>query len=863
MKSASFVFGLAWRDTRATWRRLLLLTATVTAGVGALVAINSFTDNLRVSVAEQAQALLGADLSLRAREPIDTMAVANRLADSLAGAGAEVARSVSFSGMAYLPRAGTARFVQVTSVDRGWPYYGTMKTSPAGIWERLQQGEMIVDPSLLPTLDAAVGDTVALGEARYRIAGTVVDVPGAIGLESSFGARVFIGHRTVPSTGLLGFGARVEYETYFRLPPEADAQRIAADYRRELRESRLRVRTIADERDDLTQDLTRLGSYLGLAALAALLLGGLGTASAVNVLVRQRLPSIAILRCLGATSRQVLAVFLIQAVAMGLLGAILGAVIGVALQQLLPTVFAGLLPVDVRVLPSPGAIALGISLGTWTAMVFALLPLLAVRGVSPLATLRRQTELPPATRDAARIMALLLLAASVVVLATMQVGSFASGIAFSVAVAAALAALWIASAVVIRLARMLTRSPLPYLPRQGLANLHRPGNQTVTVVVALGFGAFLLTTLYVAQVNLLRPFRIDPVGGRPNMALFDIQTDQVETVRNTVNELGGMPGEFVPMVSMRLLEVNGTVVREMLGRGGAVRPADSAAGPDGRASGWALRREYRSTYRAGPGPSERVTTGRWFDEGPSGSGRSADDPVALSLEIDLASELLVGIGDTIVWDVQGIPIHSVVTSLREVNWARMEPNFFAVFAPGALEQAPQSWITLVRIEDPSARGMLQRRLAERTSNVTSIDLGQIQAALEEVIGRVVLAVRFMALFSLATGTVVLVGAISTSRWQRLRESTLLRTLGATRGQVLVILAVEYAVLGIAAALVAGLLSGVAGWALARWVFDAAFVLPVGPISMLAAAMAALTTAVGLWNSAGLLRRPPLEVLRSD
>jgi putative ABC transport system permease protein len=237
--------------------------------------------------------------------------------------------------------------------------------------------------------------------------------------------------------------------------------------------------------------------------------------------------------------------------------------------------------------------------------------------------------------------------------------------------------------------------------------------------------------------------------------------------------------------------------------------------------------------------------------------------VAISVEAGLAGELVVGVGDTLVWNIQGILVYSVIASLREVNWARFEPNFFVVFAPGALEDAPQSWVTMIRVTDPAARGRIQRTLAERAPNVTSVDLGEVQRAIESVVSRVVMAIRFMALFSLATGAIVLIGAVATSRWQRVREGTLLRTLGATKRQVLVILSVEYAALGIAAAVVAAGLAGAAGWALARWVFDASFVLPVLPMLGLAAGLVVLTTVVGLWSSLEVLERPPLEVLRAE
>lgn len=863
-----FAARLAWRDTRASWRRLLLLVAAVMAGVAALVSINSFTDNLQRSVAEQAEALLGADLVFNARADLDTNVVLTALVDSISRVGGRdvsVARSVSLAAMAYLPRHGTARLIQLRSVDAGWPFHGEIITSPVGVWPRLQDGHAIVDPSLLTSLDAVVGDTITVGEGRFPVVGTVVTVPGEVGLQSAFGARVYIATSRLPSTGLLGFGARAEHEIALRLPATLAPQPIADANRPALREARIRVRTVADDRDNLTNALTRLGRYLGLVALVALLLGGLGTASAVHVLIKQRMQGIAVLRCLGATSRQIVMAYLLQALFLGLVGAVIGAVIGVGIQQVMPALFRDLLPVDVQLFVSMRAIGLGIALGCWTALIFALLPLLAIRDVPPLATLRPSTGRTASHRDPARIGATLILVASVVALAAIQVGSLRQGAWFALAGGVALVVLWLTALLTIQVARRISPRRAPYLVRQGLANLHRPANQTVTVVLSLGFGAFLLTTLFTAQANLLRDFRIGGEGQQANMVFIDVQPDQIPILDEVLRVEGITPISTTPIVSMRLAAVDGTTVREILAEGGGpgsppAEPNDSSAERGGL---WAFRREYRSTYRDSLGPSERVVAGAWFDGTETATGESAEAPAPISVEQDLAGELGIGLGSRLTWNIQGVQLHTVVRSLRTVNWARFEPNFFVIFTSTALRRAPQTSVTLASIPDPGARGRVQRQLAERAANVTSVDLGELQQALEAVIARVVGAIRFMAIFSLVTGVIVLIGAIATSRWQRIREGTLLRTLGATRRQVLAILSVEYVALGLAAALVATGLATAAGWALARWVFQTGFVLPWAPMMALASGLVSLTLVVGLWSSLDVLRRAPLEVLRND
>jgi putative ABC transport system permease protein len=767
--------------------------------------------------------------------------------------------------MGYVPRTQDVRLVQLRAVEPGYPYYGEIATDPPGLWRSLgSTGGALVDPVLLPSLRARIGDTLAIGEGRFPIIGQILDVPGEPAIASAFGARVFIPASALPGTGLIRFGSRAQYEEYVRLSPGEDAQEIAERYRASLRERQVRIRTVEQSQENLTQALTQLGNFLGLVALVALLLGGLGVASAVNVLIKRKLDAIAVLRCLGVPSGQLLAIYLTLAMVMALLGSMVGAGIGIVLQQVLPLLFRGLLPLDVRVTPSPGSILLGAGLGLWVAGAFAALPLLGIRRVSPLRTLRRDVDPLPAKNRSARLV-LLLIALSVAGLSAIQVGRPLLGAAFAVAIGIALLVLWLSARGLIAAVRRWFPHRWPYLWRQGLANLFRPANQTVMVVLGLGFGACILTTLFVVQKNLLQEFRPGLGEFKPNLLLFDIQPDQAAGVASTIEENGLPRGPMVPIVTMRISAIRGVPIRELVDtsqrgqrQSGPNDQDDEEAEERRGPAGWALRREYRSTYRDTLASSERVVEGRWWDGPAPGHG-----PVSISLERDLARDLTVQVGDEITWDVQGIAVASRVANLRTVDWRRFEPNFFVVFQRGAIDRSPQMVVTLTRADSADRRAQVQRRLAERFPNVTTIDLSQVQQALEHILDRGALIVRFLALFSLATGAVVLVGSVSASRMARVREAVLLKTLGATRRQVLRILLAEYAALGALAAVVSVVLASVGGWALFRWVFKSSFRLPVLEMGGLTAALIGITLAVGLWNSAEILKRAPLAVLREE
>ncbi len=849
--TAGFVWRMAWREGRAAARRLLLLTASVTAGVAALVAINSFTDNLRLSVREQARSLLGADLSLSSQQPFNPGVEA--LIDTLGEAG--VARVTTFGAMAYTPSGAGARLVQVSALDGSFPFYGEVVTAPAEAWRELQQGRrVIVDPSLLGALGAHVGDSLALGESRFAIAGTMTRMPGDVGMRSALGPRVFIPGRYTAATRLLAFGARVQREAFIRLPPGRAAQPIADRYRATLRAQSVRIRTVGEDQQNLDNALQRLGNYLGLVALIALLLGGLGVASATHVFIRQKTETIAVIRCLGATAGDVFAIYVAQAAAMGVLGSVAGAAIGVAIQQALPHVLASLLPVDISTSPSWTAIAVGIGTGLWVAIAFALLPLLTARRVPPLAALRQAYESGAAAREPWRIPAFVLLAASVLGLSVLQAGGWRAGTGFAAGIGLAIALLWAAALLLIRSVRRWLPGRWPYVWRQGLANLHRPANQTMAVVLSLGFGAFLLATLFLAQYNLLEELRITGGPGRPNLVFFDIQPEQIEGVARELRTRGYPVSSPVPIVPMRIQSVKGRPVAEVV----ADTMRRNRSRGRGGGGGWALRREYRSTYRDTTVASEKLVAGRWWPVT-----RAPSAPVPVSMEMDVAADLGVRLGDEIVWDVQGTPVTSRIVNLRDVDWARFEPNFFAVFASGALESAPQTLVVLTRTPDAAARGRLQRQLAERFPNVTSFDLAIVQEAVERLVSRVVLAIRFMALFSLTTGAVVLAGAVSTSRYQRMRESALLKTLGASRRQVIQVVLAEYVALGVLSAVAALMLAIAAGWALSRLLFDLPFRLPLGAVAGLVGGMAVLAVVIGVWGSIDVVRRTPLEALRGS
>jgi putative ABC transport system permease protein len=844
------VWSLAWHESRTARRRLLLYMSSISLGVAALVAIDSFSTNIVQSVKDQSRALMGGDISFNSSVPF-TPAM-DSLFDSLSHKGISFARVTTFPSMAVVPRTAGTRFAQVRGVTANYPFYGNIVTEPTGSWPQLQQGaNAIVDPSLLTSLNARVGDTLKLGFGVFKIIATVKDAPSAAGIAEMLGPRIFIPANYVAETQLLVFGSTADRLVLAKLPPNADPDNFIKPLRKRIEAKQVRVRTVTQSEMATSDAIENLSNFIGIVGLVALLLGGIGVASGVRAFVARKIDTVAVLRCLGASSGQVLTIYVVQAAAMGLLGAAAGAALGVAIQFILPHALSDVLPIDVNVSLVPRAVLTGLAVGGWIALVFALRPLLALRNVSPLQTLRRDTDadvlrmhwsdLPRIAVDAALVL-------SVVGIAFLRARTTQQALSMSGATGLVILALAGSAALLTWGARKGLRSGWPYVVRQGVANLYRPGNQTRAVTLALGFGAFLISTLYLVQHNILRRFTTAAEESRGNVVFFDVQQDQKTALDSIIRAAGYDVVQVAPVITMRISAINGKKVSDML---------PVARGQRGRA-GWALRREFRSTYRDKPASSETIVGGKWFGA-PVLTG--TPDTSEVSLEEGIAKELNVKLGDVITWNVQGVDIPTRVTSLRKVVWTRFEPNFFAVFAPPALQSAPKQYILLAQVKNPAEVPLLQRAAVNRFPNVSSIDLTAIKRTVDRIVARVSLAIRFMALFSLAVAIPVLFSAVSATRRARVREGVLLKTLGATRGQIAKILLAEYSLLGLLGGLTGMVLSIAGGWAVVHYVFKMPFGLPVTPVVGIALVIVALTLLIGLLAGRDVFRETPIVALR--
>jgi len=846
MSRLPWILKMAWRDSRGSRARLALYLSAMVLGVAALVSIRGFGENLTRTVAQESKTLLGADLKIEGEQPFQDSTEA--LIDSIGGV---QSRRVSFSSMAYFPSTGGTRLSAVRAVEGGYPFYGALVTRPDSAAARYQaDGGALVDGTLLRQFDVGVGDSVRIGSVHYPILGELEQAPGESSFTSAASPHIYV-PRARLDTSLFGRGSRVEYEVFFQFEEKRDVQQLAADIGPYLERNDLDEDTVAEEAEDWQEGLGDLYRFLGLAGFIALLLGSLGVASAVHVYVQRRLTSIAVLRCLGSKAGRTFRIYLAQAGVLGLIGAGLGSLLGVGLQAFVPRLLADFLPVEVSFAVSWTAVGLGLVVGLGVTLLFALWPLLEVRGVSPLQALRSEVETSTGGwRDPARWAVAAAVAATVSSIAVLQAPTWEIGLGYAAGVGAVFGVLALVARGIMSGVRRFFPTSWSYPWRQGLANLYRPHNQTTVLLLTLGLGVFLIMTLVLVERTLLEQIQVAGGDDRPNLVMFDIQNDQIDGVRKTVTDAGAPILASEPIVTTRLQSLGGRTI-DALRRDSTVDV------------GWAHERDYRVTYRDHLTDSETIVAGDFIGT-MEGNPLQSGAAVPISMEQEMAREdLNVELGDTLTFDVQGRAVTTYISSLREVNWQRIGTNYFVVFPEGVLEAAPQTHVLLSRTSSEDVSARVQRAVVQDYPNVSAIDLSLILSTFQDLFGRLAYVIRFMALFSVFTGLIVLAGAVVVSRYQRAEESVLLKTLGASRWTVQKIMTVEYLFLGTFAAITGVLLALAAAWGLSYFVFEGPFAAPIIPLAVAFVVAVAVTIGIGLWNSRGLYDRPPLDVLRAE
>jgi putative ABC transport system permease protein len=840
----NFIFKMAWRDSRRNRARLLLFVSAIIAGIAALTAVRSFSYNLTNDIDKESKSLLGADLMIEGNRPL-----ADSLMDRVMSVpGVERARVYNLMSMAYFPKTEDTRLALIRAAEPGYPYFGKWKSEPEQAWQTYHEHETaLVEHGLFLQFGIHVGDQVQVGNVEFEIEGDLLSRPGRAGIGSAIAPVVLIPFDKLDSTGLVKKGSRVEYQYYFRIPNPEDVTKLATELEEPLRDARMDLETVESNKERIGRALGSVSTFLNLVGFVALLLGCIGVAGAVHLYIKDKLPTVAVLRCLGASGRKAFMVYLVQVIGIGLIGALLGAGLGALLQKLLPWVGKDLLPIDqVSTTISWAAAGQGILLGLCVSVLFALLPLSSILTTSPLRTLRASVDASERRAGLGLRLAVYgLIGLSLLGFTWWLTGNWRDTLFFMVGVGMAFLVLWGLAVLLTFLLRRFFPKKWSYEWRQSIANLFRPQNQTVLLVVTIGLGTMLLSTLFLIQSLLLQQVAFSSSGTQPNMILFDIQTHEKDSVAAIVRQHNMPVLQEVPIVTIRMESIDG------------INKAEAKKDTTLEIARWVWDREYRVTFRDSLIDSEKLIEGEWHGEHQDGQ------PIEVSISDRLQRALKAEIGSKIVFNVQGVPMETVVGSVREVDFQRMQTNFLVLFPKGVLEKAPQFHVLISRVENAEQSAAIQSDLVRQFPTVSAIDITQILKSVDEILTKVSFVIRFMALFSILTGLLVLISSIYQSRFARVRESVLLRTLGASRRQILAINALEYLLLGTLAC-IAGIGLSVAGaWALAQFAFHIPFSFEWTPLLLSFLLITGLTVLLGLLNSREVVRKPPLEVLRAE
>jgi len=838
---------IAWLELRASRARFLFVVLAVAVGVGSLTGVRGFSRAFRHMLLSQARTLMAGDMTLRIfGEPTPEQESVLGSLDSRGVRRTEITETVTMASAAATP---DPLLISIKAVDpQLYPFYGAVKLDPKQpLAHALTADSVAVSDDLLMRLKVRTGDSLRIGGQDFRIAGVVTSEPDRMTGTLNVGPRVMMTREGLTRTGLITLGSRASERFLLRLPTgrPPDVAEVRAILKANFPEA-----SIADYREThpiITRGLDRATTFLSLIALIALVIGAMGVASAMHGHLQQKLDSIAVMKCLGARSAQVIRIYSVQTLLLGLAGGILGAVFGVGVAAAFPGMIARYFSIDIGASWDPLPAMEGIAIAALVTLLFTVPPLLGIRTIRPAQVFRRDMGSEKTPRSAAPHVARgAILLGTGAVAATLTEGSLRdalrTGLFFTIALTVGVALLAGAAWILLRILRMAQRrvSLLPAAIRHGLANLYRPGNQAQSAVVALGVGVMFTLMVFLIQGALVRQIRGSAPPGMPNVFLLDIPGQQREAISGLVRMQPGVTAapEVASAVAARIKSIDG-------------RPIESLGLRD-------MARRFsrtRSVTEIGAKPSEtEVLSGAWWVPGDTRPQTCATEEAAKILHLKPGTE--------IEWDIWQHAVRTRVACIERTESIRMTARFEFLFSPGQLAGFPAVYYGSARVRPPSVAA-LERVLYEQYPTVTVVNVADVMQIVEDVVERIALVIRFISLFTILAGAVMVASSVAGTRFRRMREVVILKTLGASRRRIAWIFSVEFLALGAVAGLMGSLLAS--GFA-ALWVknlLEIEFRPDWAAAALTIVLSAALAAGAGWAASFRVLGRKPLEILREE
>jgi len=838
--------------------KFFFVILSVAIGVAALTGVRGFSSSFRSTLLNRARSIMAADLSARMfQQPTPEQ---QKGLDEIVASGVEITPVTELLSMASAPKTLDPLLISLKAVDPAmYPFYGEVELAPAApLRSVVGRDSVAVADDLLVRLRLKIGDQLKIGTQMFRIAAVVVNEPDRLSGNFAAGPRVLISREGLDASGLLAPGSHAGQRYLFKVPKPRNGAPISdqavADLKARL-EKLLPEAQIIDYRETnpaLTQGLDRATSLLSLMSLVALVLGAVGVAMAMRAHLQQRLDTIAIMKSLGARSGQIMKIYLLQTLILGLAGGVLGVALGVGVQLAFPYLLAKLINVDTDLHVQLSTVFTGLAAGVLTTLLFTLPPLLDIRAVRPILILRRAVEdnddpfvtaiRRKITKNLAQIGSALLILAGLAAIATTLSDSATVGKVFSLGLVGVLLVLLAASAAVLAGLKFFlskTRLHLPSSVRHGLANLYRPGNPSAALLAALGMGVMQIMTVYLVQQAVVTELHISSAPNLPNVFLVDITNDEVNGIRSLLKAQPSVTAapELLPVVSSRIIEIDGVPANQAKLKNFPKRMLQSIS----------------LTWFDAPPPGTKIIEGKWW---------AADEkqPV-VAIDQRSADRLRVHVGSHVTFAAQDSRFVATVVALTKADGQHAYSRAEFILPQQALAGLPVVWYGGVHA-DPAHVGELQRALYNAFPTVTVINVAQALETVRAVVIQITYVIQFLAAFSIFAGIIILASSIAGTRYRRIREVVVLKTLGATRARIATVFSIEFAVLGLVAGLVGVTFANVIARVLLtrltvvyhfRWTWSVGALL----------ATAGLMVVTGWLASHRILGQKPLEVLREE
>lgn len=830
---------LARRELRGGVRGLRGVVLCLALGVGVIAAVGGLRASVDAGMANDGRRILGGDLEIDGGgEPLP-----ETLNAFLGPRTTGLSETTLMRSMVIAP-SGERQLIELKAVDEAWPLVGEAKIEPrqpahAALSEREGKFGILLDPLVLSRLALKAGDTVKLGDARFRVAGALTGEPDRVVSPTLFGPRALISSKALPATGLVRPGSMMRHALRLTTGVPAAAPLLANDIRAAFPDRGLRLRDTHDAAPGVTRFLDQTSLFLTLVGLTSLLVGGIGVANGVRAWLDARSRTIATLRCLGASAETVFAVCLIQVMALSIVGIALGLAAGAALPMAGGWLLADVLPVPPVAGIYPGALGLAAAYGALTAFAFALWPLGRASRIPGAALFR---EAAPGGRPGWPIQLATLFAIGALVAVTIVTApDRRMAYWFCLAVLGTLALFRLGALVLMRLARLAPIANLPPWARLGITNLYRPGTTTALLLVSVGLGLSTLSTVALIQGNIGREVMEQMPANAPSFFFIDIQAEQLAQFEAVVRAQPGTRDlRDVPSLRARIVAVKGVPVDQ-------VRTTPETA--------FALRGDRGLTYAATPPTGTRLVAGAWWPA-------DYDGPPLVSFDAGLAKGWSVGIGDIIRVNVLGRDLDLKVANLRDIAWQSLSINFFMVASPGILARAPHTHIATVHVDGTNQSGVL-RAVTDALPNVTGIRVADVLATIAALLDQIAAALTATGGLTLLAGALVLVGAVAAGQRRRTREAVILRTLGATRAQIRAAWLTEFGLLGLTAGLIAGLVGIGASYAMSHYILHSDWAFLPGTLIFTLVGAIVVMLIFGYAGTATALRAKPAALLRNE